>query len=173
MNTDKSYFGRYVTCLRADESSLVGSVPRCAQQIVHNMAAQLLIRQNWLCLSSTCVFRGKAASHMFLGTAKVDWRPYCTSGVKNARHPRGCPFILFVTFHFFIIFSTSCDYWREAKGSRWTGGSPGASRSTGMYRITLPLPPTAAHWNMYRTWTAAARYLLLHLTAAMLSTWQN
>lgn len=54
----------------------------------------------------------------------------------------------FYFFTFFILFSTSCGYWWEAKRSEGIGSSPGASRSTDMYHITVPLPSAAAHWNM-------------------------
>lgn len=148
MNADKRYLGGYVLCLRADESSLVRDVPCCVQQIVQYMAAKALIRRNWVCLSSTCAWRGKAARHTFLGTAEDDWCPYCTSGVKNTRHPSAFLLLYFIFLSFSIIFSTSCSYSREAKGSGGIGSSPEASRSTDMYHVTAPLPSTVAHWNM-------------------------
>lgn len=131
MNADKRYLGGYVLCLRADESSLVRDVPCCVQQIVQYMAAKALIRRNWVCLSSTCAWRGKAARHTFLGTAEDDWCPYCTSCVKNTRHPSA---FLLLYFIFFVFFHHLFYFLQLLEGSKGKRGDWQLSRSQSINR---------------------------------------
>lgn len=48
------------------------------------------------------VFGEKAANPTYLGTAQDDLCPFCTSGVKNPRHPR--VFLLFFHILYFIFY---------------------------------------------------------------------
>lgn len=77
-------------------------------------AAQLLIKQNWLCLSSTCVSGGVGGGgrHTCAGTVSDDWCPHCASGVKNTRHPRDFLFFLSFFHHLFYFL------WKGSKEQR-------------------------------------------------------
>lgn len=111
-------------------------MPCCAQQYMAlDCSLNRIDSVPHLCL------RTKAASHMFLGTARDDWCPYCTSTVLKIPDTQG------FSFYFFLLCWTPCSDWGEEKGGIWgIGSSPdagGSSYSTHASRRRY-LPPQPA-----------------------------
>lgn len=62
------------------------------------------------------MFGEKPANHTFLGTAEYDLCSFCTSGVKNPRHPRVCLLFFPLSFFSFLLPVVTGGKQREARG---------------------------------------------------------